>query len=127
MPDRGQIEKIYDRYAELVTQGDVDAIVALYTEDATIEDPIGTEIHRGRDAIRAFYAAVAGTTTMKRAGAARAAANESATPLVALMGPEGQQQALDIISVMTFDDDGRIRSMRAFWSMDAMRPATDDD
>jgi hypothetical protein len=31
-----------------------------------------------------------------------------------LIGPEGKKQALDIISVMAFDDDGKIASMRAF-------------
>ena len=55
------------------------------------------------------------------------AGNEAATPLVVLMGPEGQQQVLDIISVMTFDDTGKIQTMRAYWSFDALRPATAED
>jgi hypothetical protein len=29
--------------------------------------------------------------------------------------------------VMTFDDAGLVQSMRAFWSMDALRPATAED
>ena len=37
------------------------------------------------------------------------------------------KQALDIISVMAFREDGKIASMRAFWSFDAMRPATPED
>ncbi len=86
-----------------------------------------SELHRGRDAIRAFYKAAAGTITMKCTGPVRVAGNEAATPLVVLIGPEGQQQALDIISAMVFDDKGKITSMRAFWSMDAMRPATPED
>lgn len=127
MPDRRTIEEIVDRYVDLVTKGDVDGIVALYAEDATIEDPIGSEILRGRDAVRRFYEASAGSVTMKRAGTPRVAGNESATPLTALMGPEDGRKALDIISVMAFDDDGRVRSMRAFWSMDDLRPATAAD
>jgi steroid delta-isomerase len=127
MPDANHIRQVYERYPELVTKGDVDTIVALYTEDAIIEDPIGSELHRGRDAVRAFYQAAAGTVVMKRTGPVRVAGSEAATPLVVLIGPEGQQQALDIISVMTFDDAGLVQSMRAFWSMDAMRPATAED
>ncbi len=125
--DPNHIRQVYERYPEMVTKGDVDGIVELYAEDATIEDPIGSELHRGTDAIRAFYAAAAGTVVMKRTGPVRVASPEAAVPMVVLIGPEGQQQALDIISVMTFGEDGKVTSMRAFWSMDAMRPATAED
>ena len=127
MADANHIRQVYERYPEMVTKGDVEGIVELYSDDATIEDPIGSELHRGRDAIRAFYKAAAGTITMKCTGPVRVAGNEAATPLVVLIGPEGQQQALDIISAMVFDEKGKITSMRAFWSMDAMRPATPED
>lgn len=128
MADANHIRNVYTRYPEMVTKGDVDGIVDLYADDATIEDPIGSDLHRGRDAIRAFYAAAAGTVTMKQTGPVRVAGHEAATPLIVLMGPDGpDQKALDIISVMTFDDAGKITTMRAFWSFDAMRPATDAD
>jgi hypothetical protein len=32
-----------------------------------------------------------------------------------------------LISVMSFDEDGKIASMRAFWSIDDIRPATPED
>jgi steroid delta-isomerase len=125
--DPQHIRQLFERYPGLVTKGDVDAIVGLYADDATIEDPIGSDLLCGRDAVRKFYEASAGTITMKRTGPVRVAGREAATPLVVLMGPEGEQQALDIISVMTFDDAGKITSMRAFWSFDAMRKATPED
>jgi steroid delta-isomerase len=127
MADANHIRQIYDRYPELVTKGDVDGIVALYAEDAIIEDPIGSDLHEGHAAVRKFYEASAGTIVMKRAGTTCVAKNEAATPLVVLMGPEGEQSALDIVSVMVFDDAGKIVSMRAYWSFDDVRPATADD
>ncbi len=127
MVEAAHIRELYERYPEMVSKGDVEGILALYAEDATIEDPIGSELRRGRDAIRAFYEASAGRVTMKRTGPVRVAGREAATPLVVLLGPEGQQQALDVISVMSFDDAGKITSMRAFWSFDALRPATPED
>ncbi len=127
MADADRIRDIYERYPEMVTKGDVDGIVALYAEKATIEDPIGSDLCTGTDAIRAFYQAAAGTITMKRTGPVRVAGSEAATPFVVLIGPEGEQQALDIISVMTFDDAGKISAMRAYWSFDALRPVTPDD
>ncbi len=127
MADANHIRQVYERYPELVTKGDVEGIVELYRDDASIEDPIGSDLYRGRDAIRKFYEAAAGKVVMKRTGPVRVAGTEAATPLVVLIGPEGQQQALDVISVMLFDEKGKIRSMRAFWSMDAMRPVTPED
>ncbi len=128
MIDANQIRKLYERYPEMVTKGDVEGIVALYADDATIEDPIGAPPHRGTDAIRKFYQAAAGSVTMKRVGPVHVAGREAATPLKVLIGPEGgPRQVLDIISVMAFRDDGKIASMRAFWSFDAMRPATPED
>ena len=128
MADATHIRQFYTRYPEMVSKGDVDGIVELYAEDATIEDPIGSDLHRGLDAIRAFYTAAAGTVTMKLTGPVRVAGHEAAAPLIVLMGPDGpDQKALDIISVMTFDEAGKITTMRAFWSFDAIRPATDDD
>ncbi len=119
---------VYDRYPKLVTAADVDAIIELYAADATVEDPIGSDLHRGPDEIRAFYAKSVGAIVMKRAGRTCVAGNEAATPLVVLLGEPGpNQKALDIISIMAFDDDGKIASMRAYWSADAMRPATADD
>lgn len=128
MADAELIRQTYDRYSEMFSKGDVDGIVALYAEDATIEDPIGSELRRGSAAIRAFYEASLGTVTMKRSGPVCVAGHEAATPLLILMGPEGpDRKALDVISTMTFDESGRITSMRAYWSFDALRPATADD
>jgi len=127
MIDGNHIQQVYDRYPAMVTKGDVEGIVALYAADATIEDPIGSELHRGTDAVRAFYQASAGTITMKRTGPTRVAGLEAAAPLVVLMGPEGpEQKALDIISTMIFDEEGKIASMRAYWNFQAMRPANEE-
>lgn len=127
MADAAHIRAVYERYPELVTKGDVDAIVDLYAEDATIEDPIGAELHRGREAIRRFYAASAGHVAMKRTGPVRVAGHEAATPFVVLLGPAEERRALDVISTMRFDEAGKIAAMRAFWSFDAMRPASEAD
>ena len=127
MADADTIRQIYDHYPEMVSKGDVEGILELYADDATIEDPIGSKLRRGKQAIEEFYRASAGTVSMRCTGPVRVAGSEAAAPLIVLMGPEDQQQALDIISVMTFREDGKIQSMRAFWSFDAIRPATPED
>ena len=122
MPDASHIRAVYDRYVELFNHGDVDGIVDLYAADATIEDPVGAEVRVGHAAIREFYEASAGTMTLRRTGLVRVAASQGACPLVILMGPAGKQRALDIISVTTYDEVGKIASMRAWWSFDDLRP-----
>ena len=49
-PER--IRAVVDDYVRLVGSGTADEIVALYAEDATVEDPVGTEVRRGHAAIR---------------------------------------------------------------------------
>ncbi|MBW2287474.1 MAG: nuclear transport factor 2 family protein [Deltaproteobacteria bacterium] len=127
MADANHIRQVYERYPELVSKTDIDAIVDLYAEDGKIEDPIGSDLHVGRDAIRAFYETAIGAITMKQTGPVRIAGNEAATPVVVLLGSGEQRKALDIISAMVFDEAGKITSMRAWWSADAMRSARPEE
>ena len=45
------IESVVRRYLELVANGTADDVAALYASDATVEDPVGGEVHIGRHAI----------------------------------------------------------------------------
>jgi uncharacterized protein (TIGR02246 family) len=50
------IEQLLNRYCHKLDQGDVDAVVALFAEDAVlIPEYEGSGEHVGRDAIRAWY------------------------------------------------------------------------
>jgi steroid delta-isomerase len=127
MADSNHIRQVYESYPELVSKADIGAIVELYAEDGKIEDPIGSELHIGHDAIRKFYQDAIGAVTMKQTGPVRIAGNEAATPVVVLIGSGEKRMALDIISAMVFDEAGKIASMRAWWSADAMRPARPEE
>ena len=52
------IRETVNRYIERVAKGSADDLVELYADDATVEDPVGGEVHIGRQAIHGFYAAV---------------------------------------------------------------------
>lgn len=122
MSSSDHIRSVYSRYVDLVSAGDAVAVAALYAPDATLEDPIGAPLQRGREAIRAFYAASAGAVKLALSGPVRVCGREAAAPMVAtLQGPDGRRACIDIIDVMTFGEDGLITSMRAFWSPDAIR------
>lgn len=113
------IRGVFERYVELVTAGDFEAIARLYADDATVEDPIGSEPHRGRAAIREFYRASAGRVRLGLDGRVRVAGREAAAAMIARpAGADGM--VVDTIDVMTFDDSGLITSMRAYWSADTI-------
>ena len=114
------IRGVFERYCELFTAGDVEGIVTLYAEAGSIEDPVGSPVHRGRDAIRAFYAASAGSTSLELEGRPRVAGNEGACGMLAR--PKGATVVIETLDTMIFDEDGLIREMRAYWSPETIRP-----
>jgi steroid delta-isomerase len=117
MPSAEHIRETLRRYAELVSAGDWKAISELYADDATVEDPVGSEVRRGRDAIEALYReAAAMKLHMELTGPVRVGGNEAAAPLlIRTSRPDGRTAFLDVIDTMAFDERGRITAMRAFW------------
>ena len=114
--------KTVNRYLELLAKGQADAIADLYATDATVEDPVGGEVHIGRQAIHGFYSNVPGTNNETEVVTLRALGNEVAFfwRLIVDLG-EGGKMTIEIISVMTFDDDGKIASMKAYWGPDNIK------
>lgn len=113
---RERIREVVERYVELVGSGTADDIVALYAEDAVVEDPVGSEPRGGRAAIREFYATLQGLDQRTRLLAVRIAGGEAAFHLEVATLADGLTYTLSPVDVMAFDDDGRITSMRAYWA-----------
>lgn len=126
--DADVIRAAVDAYCAAFTAGDRDAYVALFADDAWIEDPVGSGRHEGSAAIAAFFEQMSGMADaieLRRTGPVRVAAGEGAWPLQARPSMGGTQMVVDIIDVMTFDDAGKITTMRAFWDPAEMRPVDD--
>lgn len=124
MPDAATMRATIDRYVERHTAGDIDGIVACFTPDARVEDPVGSDPHIGTDAVRAFFAgthAMADRLELQLTGPVRAAAGQAAFPMQAISTIGDMTLVVDIIDVMVFDDEGRIADMRAYWAMEDAR------
>lgn len=105
------------RYLDTVATGSAADVTALYAADASVEDPVGSDPLRGHDAIRAFYATFESLPKQTELVTVRACAGQAAfhfSIVVDLGG--GATSTMAPLEVMTFDDDGLITSMRAFWS-----------
>ncbi len=110
------ITQTVNRYLELVAEARVDDIAELYADDATVEDPVGGEVHIGRQAIRGFYASVLGAKAETDVVTLRALGHEAAFLWGSTMDlGEGGKIRVEIISTMAFDAEGRIASMKAYW------------
>lgn len=125
MATKDEMLTTVDRYLDAFSRGDKEAYLALFTEDGTVEDPVGTDVHRGTEAISAFWdgvRALSPVIELVRTGPVRAAGDEVAFPMQAISTMGDDRVVVDIIDVFAIAEDGRIASMRAFWDLTEMRP-----
>ena len=113
-----------DAYLQGLVQGDLEAVVSLFSSDATVEDPVGSEIKQGEDELRAFYQiACDSVTAAERIGPPRIAGQDIAFAFTITVGVAPDAMCIDIIDVFTCDEAGKVCGMRAYWGPDNMRPA----
>ena len=124
MPTPEDNAKTVNRYLELAAQGRTDDIVDLYADDGTVEDPVGGEVHIGREAIRGFYSALANVNAEPELFTLRALGNEAAWFWALSVDVGGNRMRIEIISTMTFNEDGKVASMKAYWTPDNITPVS---
>jgi steroid delta-isomerase len=117
------IRTTLDLYVARFNAGDFDGLVALFTEDATQEDPVGSPANVGHEAIRTFFG------TIEAVG--KPQINLLNEPIVigseAILGfsviTEVGDQTVTVpfvVDHMTFAGDGRIATLRAFFDPTAV-------
>ena len=123
MVDAEHITQTVHRYLELVGGGSADDIADLFAGDATVEDPVGGEVHIGRSAIHRFYKNIENVHRVTELLALRVAGHQAAFMFAITVGSGEQRIRIEPIDVMVFNADGRIASMKAYWSPADMAPA----
>jgi steroid Delta-isomerase len=116
MPSAEHITDTVKRYIELVATGGADELVELYADDATVEDPVGGEVHIGRQAIHGFYAAVDNVERQCELVTLRVCGNEAAFQFRLTVTAGEHRMVIEPIDVMVFDDEGKVAAMKAYWS-----------
>lgn len=115
-----RIREVIEAYVDRVARGTTDEVLALYADGATVEDPVGTEVRSTRESIREFYSGLEGLEQEGRLLTARIAGGQAAFQFELATKAGDQTYTLSPIDVMTFDDDGLITSMKAYWGNDDM-------
>ena len=110
------MQAVVHAYVRALNEGHVDGIVALYAEDAEVEDPVGSAPKRGLDEIRAVYTA---STQLRLEvaleGPIRAVGNDAAFAFSVSFDARGRRTTICPIDLFRFDAQGRIVQMRAFF------------
>jgi steroid Delta-isomerase len=124
MPDAELMTAVVHAYIGGFERGDADALTQLFAEDATVEDPVGTPIKRGKAEIREFYGfSISTGAKLELMGDPRCAGDYIAFPFKVKLDFEGQSSAIEVIDTFRINESGKIAEMRAFWGPANMKSA----
>jgi len=127
MPTAEEMRETLVLYLRRVAEHDAEAVLALFADEISVEDPVGgppgTHV-QGREAVGEFF----------RKGFSRTRPVPTLTgPIRTTHGAEaamaftlrlelgGQSREIDVIDVVSFDATGKITRLRAFWNPDEIR------
>lgn len=101
-----------NRYVEAFDKADINIIRDIYSMDARVEDPVGTDVHDGIEAVCTFYeGALASGAKLALTGEPRCAGNAVAFPFQVQM----PGMTIDVVDIFEFDHEGKVNSMKAYW------------
>lgn len=116
------IAQTMQAYVDNITAGDLEAVVALFAENAVVEDPVGSEPAKGHDALRVFYQMACDSVgRMTLDGNVRARENWGACAMLAYPKGAEDTMVIETLDVMHFDAQGKITAMTAYWGDSNMR------
>lgn len=116
MEAKDKIE-IVNKYLDGVTNHDMEAIRDIFDEQATVEDPAGTDVHIGMEAICKFYeVGFSAGVKLESTGPVRCTVDAAVFPFIA----RASGIKIDVIDIFEFDENGKVKSMRAYWGPENM-------
>jgi len=120
--------RISQRSYDAVSRKAKDEWLALFAEDAVLEDPVGPSFfdpdgkgHRGRDGIGAFWDLAIAPIAEFHATIVDSFANGNHCANVGTFSiklEDGTRSETELVAVYRLNDDGLIESMRAHWEID---------
>jgi steroid delta-isomerase len=117
VPTADDIREVIEAYRAAAAATDVDAYLALFADDAVMQDPVPSPPLEGTDAIREFMAnAFSLVETIDIAPEDVIVCGDEAVMVSTMRSvmPTATMQ-LHLVHHWTFDVEGRIRKMRVFW------------
>jgi ketosteroid isomerase-like protein len=120
---KDRITKALDTYYEGMSRLDMRASISAFAPDGMSEDPRGSEVHRGRPAIEAYFTGLAGAldsfsiepTAVHPSGEGVAVAWKAHWH-----GKNGRSGDFTGIDVVTLDAGGSITELVGYWDADTV-------
>jgi steroid Delta-isomerase len=113
VPTEDEMKAVLQGYLDGFEAGDAEAVLGLFADDAVVEDPYGNPPMVGKDAFREFFTnAVGAGAKLVLDTPIRGSHGNGAAMAFTIEVPGMTIKAID---AMTFGDDGKISSMRAFY------------
>ena len=113
-----KIAQVVRSYVQLAGHGSAaghrsaDKVAALFADNAIFESPIGGDVHRGIEAIRGAYHSIWDRREQRvDLVSLNVAGGEAAVHVQVVFS----DKRVDVIDVMTFDDDAKISSLRTYF------------
>lgn len=94
------------RYVALLATGSADDLVELFAEDATVEDPVGSDVLTGRRALHEFFSALEAMDRQTELVLLRVVGHEAAFVFTITFNAVDTPMRLQPIDTMTFNSDG---------------------
>lgn len=119
MADRAAMIAAIETYCRAETEGDVDAFMALFADKVLHEDPVGIARRHDRAGLEEIWGmAQAGRVELWLTDEVIVCGNEAIALMRCRTGPADQRRERGpIIDHFTFDDTGKITSVRAFYNL----------
>jgi steroid Delta-isomerase len=120
------IRATIEEYCRAFSAADRDGWLALWSDEATMEDPVGSPLKRGKEEIGAFFdqshEMAAEGVVLELTGEPVVCGDEAAFPMRAVVTLGGSKLTTPIVDVMRFDADARIVAQRAFVDLSNLTP-----
>lgn len=124
IPSTAEKIKVVDNYVASYNKGDLEGIVSIFADDATVLDPVGTPLLHGKKAIRNFMqAGVSMGAQLHLEDAIRCAGDYATFPFIVELEFESKLTGIEVIDIFRFDEYGKVIEMRAFFGPDNMKAA----
>ncbi|GAA2100751.1 hypothetical protein GCM10009801_73480 [Streptomyces albiaxialis] len=130
MPDEATRKHMVHEYARRINDGDVEGLLALFTDDVVFEDPVGARPLRGRSELRERIAEAVAGGVHETPGRVVTSMDERWVVVPSTITvEEPTRMTFHVIGIMEVGEDGLSRHVQAFWGMtdthvgDGPRPA----
>lgn len=122
MPTQAEMKSVLQAYVDRMNAGDAQGVADLFADDARIDDPPGAPTKSKAEFAAFVQAGVGFGAKLALAAPIRGShGNAAAMAFTVSYVEKGRRITVNSVDVMTFDPDGKIAAMTAYWGPDDIR------